>query len=292
VTYFQLCGHTVIPTLESPEGKLRRAETHLEVFDSQLTLFYGLHKHTITVEDDPRTSEYVFKVYDIQQTDPDWSYLVGDCIHNLRSALDHLVYQLAILALGRDLTEDEARSCMFPIHIKREQWNRGRIKLLRPGEQTRIEELQPFNAADSSLWLPTPGYLQGVPALVPSLLGRLETLEVVDKHRLVHATWRAAEWFNAAQPPIPLIGYETIGDALENGAEVGRWHYDLPRPDLPANMDMHRYFPIGVALGDPPFMNGAVELLSSCRDAVAAVIDIFRPCITEGLPALPLSAIV
>jgi len=292
MTYFQLCGHTVIPTLESPEGKLRRAETHLEAFNSQLTLFYGLREHTITVEDDPSTSEYVFNIHGIEQTDPDWSYLVGDCIHNFRAALDHLVYQLAILALGRDLTEGEARSCLFPIHIDREHWNRGRIKLLRAGEQARIEELQPFNAADPSLWPPTPGYLPGAPAGVPGLLARLETLEVIDKHRLVHPTWRAAEWFSAVQPPIPLLGSTMFGGALEDGAEVGRWHYDLPRPDLPAEMDVHRYFPIGVALGEAPYMNGAVEQLVWCRDAVRAVIEIFRPCITEGLPALPLSAIV
>jgi len=295
VTYFELCGHTVIPSLDGCEGKLRWAKRHLKALDDQIALAAGLHKHVITVENDPGTSEYVFKVTGLHPSDADWGYLAGDCIHNLRSALDHLVFQLAILALGRDLTDDEARSCMFPIHANADSFKsaaKGRTKLLRSGEQTRIEELQPFNASDTSIWPPRPGYLPGVPAPVPSLLGRLEALDVIDKHRLVHATWRAAEWFNAEQPPIALIGSTTFAGALEDNAEVGRWHYSLPRPELPADMDMDRYFPIGVALGEPPYMSGAVELLGLLVSAVEVVVGAFRPCITAGLPATPVSALV
>lgn len=294
--YFQLTGATAIPTSEGCDGKLRRAKTHLKTLDDEIATVRSLHKHTIFVEDDPSTSEYVFKVRGPEPTNPDWGYVAGDCIHNLRSALDHLVFQLAILNLGRDLTPEEAHSCMFPIYTDPDKFKRtgqGRLRLLRPGEQTRITELQPFNAGDPSLWTPGPAHrLPGTPASLPVLLGRLEEFDVIDKHRFVQATWRAAEWFNAEPPPIQHAASSIFTGALENDAEVGRWRYYQPRPELPSDMDMDRYFPIGVALGEPPYMGSAVEQLTWLSETVEVVIGIFRPCITDGLPALPLSAIL
>jgi hypothetical protein len=38
--------------------------------------------------------------------------MVGDCVHNARSALDHLVYQLAIL---NHAPEESARKTSFPV---------------------------------------------------------------------------------------------------------------------------------------------------------------------------------
>jgi|GEM_PF-1937862 len=277
--------------MDGCDGKLRRAKEHLGVLDKQITHFQGLHKHTIFVEDDPRTSEYVFKVRGLQPSDPDWTYIAGDCIHNLRSALDHLVYQLAIVNLGRDLTNEDARSCMFPIYSDPNTFLTSgyrRIKLLRPSEQARITQLQPFNASDPSIWPTMPGYLPGTPHYIPTLLGQLESLEVIDKHRSTHATWRAAQWFDAKPPPIKLLGSTIFAGALENGAEVGRWHYSLPRPELSPDMDMDSHFPIGVALGEPPFMNGVVGQLAMHVGNVEAVLRLFRFCVAKGAPALPL----
>jgi hypothetical protein len=94
--------------------------------------------------------------------------IIGDCVHNLRACLDHLAYQLAILGKGGVLDEQEARSVTFPIYTKPETFrnNKRRIGLLRPQEQTRMEELQPYNASETSIWGPFPY----VPALLPSTL--------------------------------------------------------------------------------------------------------------------------
>ena len=147
---------TVFPSMEGPDGKLWRAKVHLEVFRDNVSAFKSLHSHTIAVEDDPNTSEYVFKVHGLKPTDPDWGLIAGDCVHNMRTALDHLVFQLAILGQGRNLTDKEAGSCSFPIYDDPSKFpdpsKSGPIKLLRRGEQTRITELQPFNAWDASIW--------------------------------------------------------------------------------------------------------------------------------------------
>jgi hypothetical protein len=287
-----------LPSAESFDGKLRWAKKHLEAFRKEATAIADQRSHRVEVKDNPSTEEYIFTVHGLPTVNPDWGYLVGDCIHNLRSALDHLVLQLAILGQGgRQLTDREAFSCSFPIHTKPESFpdpsKSGPIKLLRAGERTRITELQPFSAWDPSIWGSTPhipfGRMQ--PARIPSALARLQTLDNTDKHRTVHPTWRFVSWFAAAPPPIPLIGSSTFAGPLENETEVGRWHYHTPRPELPPDMDMNRHFPIGIALGEPPFMASAIELLGWQTAAVEIVLNLFRPCVERGDAPLPVSVI-
>jgi hypothetical protein len=281
-------------SLEGPDGKLGRANQHLADLREEVARRRSIYPHTITVEDDPNTSEYVFKVTGLQPTDPRWSYAIGDCVHNLRSALDHLVYQLATLALGQPLTETEARTCQFPVFSDpnefKDRGGEANIRLLRAGEKTRITELQPFNAWDASIW----GNTQFVnfrmhEAPPPRMLQRLKALDNTDKHRLVHATWYAASWV-AEPPPIPYDAATKFHGRLEDGAEIGRWRCTPPRPQLPADMDMNRYFPIGVSLGEP-FMFDAMELLGWCADTVEWVIGLFRPCFADGSVALPVTTL-
>src|SRR5262245_2957355 len=46
-----------------------------------------------------------------------WGVILGDCVHNLRSALDHLICQVALLDGG---TMDDCAQTQFPIASKSE----------------------------------------------------------------------------------------------------------------------------------------------------------------------------
>ena len=52
-----------------------------------------------------------------------WAVVLGDALHNLRGALDHLMYALAVQQTGQDPPDDDA-SLMFPICSDRAQWDR------------------------------------------------------------------------------------------------------------------------------------------------------------------------
>lgn len=296
----------VLPSMESPDGKLRRGKQHLQTLDNQIALARCLDNHTITVKDNPQTCEYVFTISNIRKPDPNWSYLVGDCVHNLRSALDHLVYQLAVGTLGRDLTTDEARSTGFPIESNPAKFPKpreGRLKFVRAGEYTRIAELQPFNAWEPSIWGVSPavgnqspafapvreGRYRWNPGEVPLFLDRLAALDNFDKHRLVHAVYRAPAWMDDPDPPIAYRGVSYTAEALVDGTEICRWKYEPPRPELPADMDMTRYFPLEVEFGSPPFFMPAVAQLGFLAEAVEIVLEVFRPCIADGGPPLSLT---
>jgi hypothetical protein len=169
------------------------------------------------------------------------------------------------------------------------------LRLLRSGEQTRIYELQPFNAWEFSIWQ-RPRGLVWVPtagAEIPQQLQILDALDIVDKHRRVVPAWHGAAWLDALslEKPIPSSGGNITADRLEDGAEIGRWNYSEPRPELPTDMDMNRYFPITVTLGNFPVANSAVRALEGLLRTVEIVVGLFRPCILDGLPADPISAI-
>src|SRR5438034_3145826 len=131
-------------------AKLRRAEHHLEALTAEITAFEQNHAARVTVKRDAQQQAYLFHAWDVAEPDPEWGLLIGDCAHNARSALDHLAYQLAILHLGRDLDEGEARRIHFPLVRDASSFRDSRRKLrglLRPSDLERIEQLQPYTGA-------------------------------------------------------------------------------------------------------------------------------------------------
>ncbi len=281
-------------------AKWERARTHLASLRDEIRAFLEDHPYEIVPEPDHETVEYVFRVYGIEPTPPHLGPVIGDVLHNLRCALDHLVYELALVGVGQtfparsDLTDDEARSCEFPICAAPEAFEsrRGKIRLLRVGEQTRIEELQPYNSFDLSIWGPTI-------AQVPDALRRLHSLEVQDKHRALHPTWQSVTTqidmfteLGEERRSLPgFTGGKSFGNPLEDGAEVGRWEFESELPDLPPEMDVKTHFPVSVAFGEPwPGLDG-VGVLEAMVDAVAFVLAVFYPSAVNHLPPLPVTAI-
>lgn len=117
--------------------------------------------------------------------------IIGDCLHNLRSALDNLVYELALAHIGIDrLTEDCARILEFPIFGDREMNERecrNKIGCIHPDAQATIKCLQPHNRGDEFASDP---------------LWKLQQLNNIDKHRVPHITMLAVSTY-ADFPDVP-----------------------------------------------------------------------------------------
>jgi len=87
------------PTLEGCDAKVARARTHLQALYDEINAYVASEPHEIVEAFDAEAREYwaTFRV----KVEPDWlawGILLGDFIHNLRSALAHLVWQLALLS--------------------------------------------------------------------------------------------------------------------------------------------------------------------------------------------------
>lgn len=172
-----------------------------------------------------------------------------------------------------------------------------RITLLRPSEQTRIEELQPYNTWNPAIygsglfWQPQSRSFNPF-ASIPTLLDRLNTLDNIDKHRTVHPVWQAVD-VPSPRPTGGGIRGSTVGmQGFENDAEIGRWNFDSSLPDI-SSVNVKGYFPIGIAIGEPALSHMAFSpsigplnrsLLEVLLGMVADVIGIFLPCFGHGAP--------
>ncbi|RNE67443.1 hypothetical protein [Cryobacterium tepidiphilum] len=98
----------------------------------------------------------------------EWALLLGDALHNFRSAFDALAWGMAHF---NDAQPSKPKSIYFPICNDQKQWNdavKSWVGELDPEFQHRLHVLQPFN------YLP-PGML--------SLLRMLHDLDIQDKHK-------------------------------------------------------------------------------------------------------------
>ena len=81
-----------------------------------LTFAHSTHPHVILIEDDPETTQRVYKAGYIPELPDHFATITGDVVHNLRSSLDLLIGQLR-LANGKSLGEG-----YFPISDTREKF--------------------------------------------------------------------------------------------------------------------------------------------------------------------------
>ncbi len=242
-------------------AKINRAKKHLEEFNGACCDYSGEGKAYFVVKNfDPRTKEFIFQLR--VNSSPDvvsWSAIVGDCIHNARTALDHLFYRLveihnpAVLA-GRTPT------LQFPI-LKDATTFKGRHHLkdwVGDAPFALIEKLQPFN--DMNGWN-------------RNLLMFLHDFDIIDKHRLLLPAVSIADSVKI-QPTtvenrtITLDGTLSISlEQLEDGAELGRLRAS-PLEDV-VDLSIHLTFQV-IFAGQP----GPLFVTKCLEDVIGKVEEV------------------
>jgi hypothetical protein len=246
--------------------KLGRAEEHANTFYDELRTWVDTDPYIIRKKvnaDGSRHSLFIETV----KTDPPldrWSVVIGDCIHNLRSALDHFVYAAAIHETGQEPPVDK-KILQFPItddptEFSKQSW---RVRSLGAGVRAEIERVQPYNRRHPSL---------------PPLLSLLRDLDDFDKHRLLNiVVSQVGEGeFNFHLPPgsgRPAVGFRKEG--LGRGAELAWFTIDPPQLDVQYD---HKAF-IVITVGHVPGPSGdgrteAPLVMKHLTAEVRQVIDI------------------
>lgn len=229
--------------------KLGRAEEHAKILYAELKAWVDSDPYVIGKKvnaDGSRHSLFIEDIKTLPNLDR-WSGIVGDCIHNLRCALDHFVYGAAIHEYGVDPPADK-RTLQFPItdtpaDFIKSAW---RIKSLGVAVRAEIERLQPYNRRHISL---------------PPLLALLRDLDDSDKHRLLNVVVSQVGdgEFNFQLPPgsgKPVVDFRREG--LERGAELVWFTINPPQPDMQYH---HKAFVVITISHVPaPSGNGRTEL--------------------------------
>lgn len=229
-------------------AKIERANEHRDSLDAYITEMFSIEANcpTIGVKFKPETGEHVVYVSRMPETMSTIviriGVLLGDVAHNLRSALDHLAFQLALRNNDGHLTAAQERRVQFPIEDEPAAFERrcagpraaGWIADVHPDDQAILKRFQVFNRID--------GYLRE-PYIHP--LGALRDLSNHDKHRLVTTVGAAPATAHGVATDASLIIKGHIERSLsETGtirtryAELGAELFRAVMPDWTGERDV------------------------------------------------------
>lgn len=153
---------------------------HRKDFERRVDRFVHSHAYTELREDDGEAGKRRW-IVQIHKRPPliRWGALIGDCLFNFRSALDHLAYDLAVANnQGRPLPTTVEETSEFPLFSKRPPTKREldrRIGAIDQKARKLIEGMQPYGRKDRAA------------------LKYLNDLQNFDKHRTLHLVFAVSK---------------------------------------------------------------------------------------------------
>jgi hypothetical protein len=143
--------------------KIERAKGHFLGLETSLREFRTERLNVVGTTGDFDTGQSTHFHVDLPILPFDAMAAAGDIVHNLRSSLDHLAYQLVIVGSGGEPT----RRVEFPIAkdlATYESEKARKVEGMRERAIKQIDNLKPYKAGNQLLW-------------------RIHELDNIDKHR-------------------------------------------------------------------------------------------------------------
>lgn len=160
-------------TLNSAKAKLRRAKSHFQSYERRIKLIQSNNVKHVTSDFDPDTGEKLFLYSRTPRPLSSVGLIIGDAIHNWRSALDHLAWSLVEVN-----GNTPSRSTAFPI-INSSRTSKQSFDNMTRGMSTQTKELV--------------DWYQPIHGKYPNghWLALLSELDNIDKHRHLYVTLTA-----------------------------------------------------------------------------------------------------
>jgi hypothetical protein len=202
--------------LHSFRLKLNRARLHYSSLQIEIAAWFQRRPYGVFGEFEPKTSRYVFRIRMFEGVPEGWGVLIGDIVHNARSALDHLAWQLVIVGGGTP-----TKSTVFPILENPFAWQGGsgvgRLAGAHSEHIALVESFQPYHRADLYGW----SWLGSARADPLALLAHLDN---TDKHRVLIPTPVAVQSVGWTPIEVRALELETdwtmTWDHLGDGTEL------------------------------------------------------------------------
>ncbi len=134
--------------MESVDAKLARAHEHLGALESSVAEYLQNIKRTLILKVDPQNNVNLMYWVDDPYPPMRLSTILGDCVHNARSALDNLVCALVRISAPASSCSD----AKFPIQLNVADWNDSAVALKGIPNEARklVKKLQPFDRPELS----------------------------------------------------------------------------------------------------------------------------------------------
>lgn len=244
--------------LEGVRLKCERSRHNLDVLAREFKVFESdAYRYRHDVEREGR--EHTYRVTAVRKTRPEWGPIIGDCLHNAVSALDHLARQLGILHTG-PLSDDLARDIHFPIYETPDEFwdNLPKLRAVGAEQVAPLERLQPYNGRYG-------------PDYDPLMI--LERLSSFDRQQTLQTT---AYRFGGTADYYPASLIETAfpEGPVKLGVELARFTFHPPEPAV----DVGPNFIVHVAFQGTPLTDGAGvwAMLNMICTRVETIADQFR----------------
>ncbi len=263
--------------LDGVRIKLAMARANAEQLDALLRPFVETAQRFIQRAPSENPFEVVYKITKVPWIDPAWSAIFGQGIYNIRSALDHLAWQLVLLD-GQEPT----RATQFPLLDSNRDKTGRKVRvdiapgIKRPDILAAIESMQPYHGGGK--W--------------GDQLGVVGELSAIDKHRLptVVSTMLNVDniFWGLPEGSTTPSWWFPVGQALEEGDVVARFLFN--EPVVPERFDPRLVPQIALGeapLGSPYRTQDLASLLGGLARIAAFKIDTFivAPLFEGELPA-------
>ena len=241
--------------------KVERAKQHLRDLEVARDSFIKSKPYRIESKPDPQTGYNVFYITDLQATPAEIGLVAGDVIHNLRSALDHLAYQLVYVSGAT-----HSKQTSFPIWDDATEYKAQRARRVQGMAQSAIDAIdatEPYQGGKGAgLWC-------------------LHYLDIADKHHallitpinLTGASFVIPGFWERDYKGVGGVSFPDFGKSLEDGDVIA-----TREPNRGDDMN----FTLDIAFTKPEVIEGkpVIETLQRLVHLVDNLIISFKPLLT------------
>jgi hypothetical protein len=148
--------------------KLKRADKHIRELNSVLTSYLNAHVFPLYTEKDPKTGRDNLRLKKPTEPIPgEVPLILGDAIHNIRSALDYMMWDMITAVGGKP-----SRYTQLPFRQTRDELidtMKGGLNRIPTIYDFILNDVRPYKSGNPALW-------------------GLHNLDIVDKHKLLIPT--------------------------------------------------------------------------------------------------------
>jgi hypothetical protein len=253
--------------LDGCRAKIERALLHLREFGDRVRNFTDQAPYKVRGEHNPETNEVVFVAeanHDCPPIPLDLSLIAGEVAHQLRSALDHLIWQLVLAHTGQAPQGTKSGFPIFKTEAGFEQRAGSMIAGVSDRAAERIRGAQPYHLgadAESALtWV-------------------IHELNNTDKHRLIPVAVEHTSVGSVAMTTDEgvvseiLPWQEHVREPLHDGVEIAR--VQIPEGSSGARFDIPLGFDVAFEQLGAVRRHPAADLLGKAVRHVNDLVESF-----------------
>jgi hypothetical protein len=211
------------PVLLGAKAKLERADEQTRTLETEFAAYYGRDTYRIDQPLDRKAGrkQAIFRV--TEEFPIRWSIIIGEIFHDVRSALDHAIYELTCIEQEAPLDKTE-----FPVFDSEPDYDSVskktgipttisglyKVRGLNDGAKALVRFLQPFEHRK-----------RNPPDQYP-VISLIHNLNIVDKHRTLHLVRRRTDVFEVEllrDVEADDLNFDVPLAAIEDGAVLGEW---------------------------------------------------------------------